>query len=154
MTTLTFFQPNGRFEVGKKICLSISGHHPETWQPSWGIRTALLAIIGFMPTPGQGTIGSLDYPADERKRLARKSAAFVCPECGVTAALLKEEQEGDKETRKEAEEIAKQFSFKVSIQFYGFHREERAHSSALLGRRRDPIWRKESQRRRRRSILF
>lgn len=26
---------NGRFEVGKKICLSISGHHPETWQPSW-----------------------------------------------------------------------------------------------------------------------
>lgn len=28
-------QPNGRFEVGKKICLSISGHHPETWQPSW-----------------------------------------------------------------------------------------------------------------------
>ena len=21
-----------RFEVGKKICLSISGHHPETWQ--------------------------------------------------------------------------------------------------------------------------
>ena len=23
---------NVRFEVGKKICLSISGHHPETWQ--------------------------------------------------------------------------------------------------------------------------
>ena len=44
--------PNGRFEVGKKICLSISGHHPESWQPSWSIRTALLAIIGFMPTPG------------------------------------------------------------------------------------------------------
>lgn len=32
------FQPNGRFEVGKKICLSISGHHPETWQPSWSSR--------------------------------------------------------------------------------------------------------------------
>lgn len=31
-------QPNGRFEVGKKICLSISGHHPETWQPSWSSK--------------------------------------------------------------------------------------------------------------------
>lgn len=29
---------NGRFEVGKKICLSISGHHPETWQPSWSSK--------------------------------------------------------------------------------------------------------------------
>ena len=29
------FQPNGRFEPHKKICLSISQHHPEFWQPSW-----------------------------------------------------------------------------------------------------------------------
>lgn len=28
--------PNGRFEVRKKICLSISAHHPEEWQPAWG----------------------------------------------------------------------------------------------------------------------
>ena len=68
-----YFQPNGRFETGKKICLSISGYHPETWQPSWSIRTALLAIIGFMPTPSKGTIGSLDYPPEERKKLAKKS---------------------------------------------------------------------------------
>lgn len=25
-------QPSGRFETGKKICLSISGFHPEFWQ--------------------------------------------------------------------------------------------------------------------------
>jgi len=84
--------PNGRFEVGKKICLSISGHHPESWQPSWSIRTALLAIIGFMPTPGQGTIGSLDYPKSERIKLAKKSVTFVCPECNdgrPVAELLK-----------------------------------------------------------------
>ncbi|XP_061609139.1 ubiquitin-conjugating enzyme E2 J1 isoform X2 [Phyllopteryx taeniolatus] len=35
LTSTPHTQPNGRFEVGKKICLSISGHHPETWQPSW-----------------------------------------------------------------------------------------------------------------------
>ncbi|GJQ79060.1 hypothetical protein Trydic_g216 [Trypoxylus dichotomus] len=59
--------PNGRFEVNKKICLSISGYHPESWQPSWSIRTALLALIAFMPTPAAGTVGSLDYTPEERK---------------------------------------------------------------------------------------
>jgi len=70
-------QPNGRFETNKKICLSISGHHPETWQPSWSIRTALLALIAFMPTPGNGTIGSLDYTPEERQMLARKYVVLL-----------------------------------------------------------------------------
>ncbi len=50
---------NGRFETGVKICLSISSHHPEHWQPSWSMRTALTALIAFMPTPGNGAIGSM-----------------------------------------------------------------------------------------------
>jgi ubiquitin-conjugating enzyme E2 J1 len=32
----------------------------------------LLALIGFMPTQGEGAIGSLDYTAEERKVLAKK----------------------------------------------------------------------------------
>ena len=51
--------PSGRFETGVKICLSISSHHPEHWQPSWSVRTALTALIAFMPSPGQGALGSL-----------------------------------------------------------------------------------------------
>lgn len=82
------FQPNGRFETNKKICLSISGHHPETWQPSWSIRTALLALIAFMSSPGNGAIGSLDYTPEERKVLAKKSQSWSCPECGKIILLL------------------------------------------------------------------
>lgn len=80
--------PNGRFETNKKICLSISGHHPETWQPSWSIRTALLALIAFMPSPGNGTIGALDYTAEERQHMARKSQVWLCSVCGKVADLL------------------------------------------------------------------
>ncbi|PSN56348.1 Ubiquitin-conjugating enzyme E2 J1 [Blattella germanica] len=80
--------PNGRFETNKKICLSISGHHPETWQPSWSIRTALLALIAFMPTPGNGTIGSLDYTPEERQMLARKSQLWECSSCGKIVEQL------------------------------------------------------------------
>lgn len=116
--------PNGRFETGKKICLSISGYHPETWQPSWSIRTALLALIGFMPTPGQGTIGSLDYTPEERKKLAKRSISFSCEECcpdgSSTNHLLKtreEEQNGGNVQEKlsraaEAKELAMKMTFK------------------------------------------
>eukprot|EP00195_Chlamydomonas_chlamydogama_P011269 CAMPEP_0202896150 /NCGR_PEP_ID=MMETSP1392-20130828/5201_1 /ASSEMBLY_ACC=CAM_ASM_000868 /TAXON_ID=225041 /ORGANISM="Chlamydomonas chlamydogama, Strain SAG 11-48b" /LENGTH=329 /DNA_ID=CAMNT_0049581395 /DNA_START=89 /DNA_END=1078 /DNA_ORIENTATION=- len=69
--------PNGRFETNVKICLSISSHHPEHWQPSWSVRTALTALIAFMPTPGAGALGALDYTKEERKKLAAKSRVDV-----------------------------------------------------------------------------
>ncbi|XP_040925482.1 ubiquitin-conjugating enzyme E2 J1 isoform X2 [Betta splendens] len=109
-------EPNGRFEVGKKICLSISGHHPETWQPSWSIRTALIAIIGFMPTKGEGAIGSLDYTPEERRTLAKRSQEFYCEtcDCSMRSALLaltlnsKPSAEDHK-----AKELAQQINFKA-----------------------------------------
>jgi len=105
--------PNGRFVVGQKICLSISGHHPETWQPSWSIRTALLAIIGFMPTPGKGTIGSLDYTPQERKILAKRSLSWSCDKCGVNPASLLLPANQESTTHKnEVEDIVKSVEIK------------------------------------------
>uniref|UniRef100_A0A061QRV0 Ubiquitin-conjugating enzyme E2 J1 n=1 Tax=Tetraselmis sp. GSL018 TaxID=582737 RepID=A0A061QRV0_9CHLO len=69
--------PNGRFQTNTKICLSISSHHPEHWQPSWSVRTALTALAAFMPTPGNGAIGSLDTPEVERRKLASESRSFI-----------------------------------------------------------------------------
>ncbi|XP_078398540.1 ubiquitin-conjugating enzyme E2 J1 isoform X2 [Cetorhinus maximus] len=114
--SIILLTPNGRFEVGKKICLSISGHHPETWQPSWSIRTALLAIIGFMPTKGEGAIGSLDYTPDERKALAKKSQDFNCENCGShmrTALLPCTASSIPSLADVEAKELAKQINFKA-----------------------------------------
>ncbi|KAL3623262.1 Ubiquitin-conjugating enzyme E2 32 [Castilleja foliolosa] len=36
--------PNGRFETQTKICLSISNHHPEHWQPSWSDSQSSLCV--------------------------------------------------------------------------------------------------------------
>ena len=36
------------------------------------VRTMLLALIGFMPTDGLGTIGSLECEPQERRRLAQR----------------------------------------------------------------------------------
>ncbi|EDQ90328.1 uncharacterized protein MONBRDRAFT_16333 [Monosiga brevicollis MX1] len=70
--SIILLTPNGRFETHKKICLSMSDYHPETWQPSWSIRTVLLALISFMPTKGQGAVGALDCAPQECQRLAKK----------------------------------------------------------------------------------
>lgn len=68
--------PQGRWEVATKICLSISAHHPEMWQPAWGVRTILEALISFMVTPGDGALGALDFTPEERQRLARASHSY------------------------------------------------------------------------------
>ena len=81
---IVFLTPNGRFEVGMKICLTVSAHHPETWQPSWSIRTVLTAITGFMPTPGGGAIGSIDYSPEVRHSMALESVNWRCDVCGLT----------------------------------------------------------------------
>jgi len=81
---IVLLTPNGRFEVGKKICLSISAHHPEYWQPSWSIRTVLVALISFMPTKGDGAIGAIDYTTPERRELAIRSRNWKCDRCTST----------------------------------------------------------------------
>jgi len=113
--SIMLLTPNGRFELNKKICLTISGYHPESWQPSWSIRTALLAIIGFMPTHGAGAIGSLDYPQEERKKLAIKSQDWCCSVCEKKMREILPQLSGSSataDTLKEAREVAQQFSFK------------------------------------------
>jgi len=92
---IMFLTPSGRFEINKKICLSFSAFHPELWQPAWGIRLILEALISFLPSPADGAIGALDWTPAERKRFAKKSVTFCCPRCGNVADLLPELKKGE-----------------------------------------------------------
>lgn len=77
-----FLTPSGRFETNREICLSISGHHEETWQPAWGVRTALVALRSFMETDPRGQLGGLATGDDVRRALARESRDWRCHGCG------------------------------------------------------------------------
>ncbi|POR33963.1 Ubiquitin-conjugating enzyme E2 J1 [Tolypocladium paradoxum] len=88
-----FTTPNGRFEANREICLSISGHHEETWQPAWGIRTALVALRSFMETDARGQLGGLDTTDAVRRRLAQESGSFRCATCGRSNTDLIAESE-------------------------------------------------------------
>ncbi|TKX22064.1 hypothetical protein C1H76_5697 [Elsinoe australis] len=88
-----FLTPSGRFEVNREICLSISGFHEETWQPAWGIRTALLAIRGFMDSESGGAVGGMDADEGVKRRLAGESGRWRCRECGRGNEEIMKEQE-------------------------------------------------------------
>ncbi|KAI0118581.1 UBC-like protein [Hypoxylon sp. NC0597] len=79
-----FTTPSGRFEANREICLSISGHHEETWQPAWGVRTALVALRSFMETDARGQLGGLDTSDAIRRKLAAESRGWKCAVCGKT----------------------------------------------------------------------
>mmetsp|Transcript_11656 Transcript_11656/g.26722 ORF Transcript_11656/g.26722 Transcript_11656/m.26722 type:complete len:340 (-) Transcript_11656:2146-3165(-) len=109
---VVFLTPSGRFETNVKVCLSFSAFHPELWQPAWGIRLILEALISFLPTPADGAIGALDWTSEERKKLAKESVKFRCPICcaeGETCAdlLPKLEEGGTKKASKFSAEIEK-----------------------------------------------
>lgn len=76
-----FLTPSGRFEVNREICLSISGHHEESWQPAWGIRTALTALRSFMEADANGQVGGIDAKDEVRREWARKSKGWRCETC-------------------------------------------------------------------------
>ncbi|KAL4812739.1 ubiquitin-conjugating enzyme/RWD-like protein [Aspergillus spinulosporus] len=90
-----FLTPSGRFEVNREICLSISGHHEETWQPAWGIRTALLAIRSFMEGDANGQVGGLQGVSDEvRRQWAGTSRGWRCDVCAKSNEELLREWRG------------------------------------------------------------
>ena len=69
-----------------------------------------------MPTLGEGAIGSLDYTAEERKTLAKKSLNFFCPTCRIDSArILPILTEKSQQESAEAKELASQIEFKVNI---------------------------------------
>lgn len=73
------------------------------WQPAWGIRTALLGVQGFMSARAEAATGvaSVDYPIEERIRLAKKSRGWACSDCGKSNVELLPDGDPDKSRKKE-----------------------------------------------------
>ncbi|EPR63278.1 ubiquitin-conjugating enzyme subfamily protein [Toxoplasma gondii GAB2-2007-GAL-DOM2] len=66
--------PSGRFEVNKRICMSMSDFHPESWNPSWRLETLVTAFLSFMLDAGDAaTHGSVSMSFAQRRRLALQS---------------------------------------------------------------------------------
>jgi ubiquitin-conjugating enzyme E2 J2 len=67
--------PNGRFEPNKRICMSMSDYHPESWNPAWHTQTILLGLISFMNTD-ELTTGCIMTSDIQKRKLAKTSVAY------------------------------------------------------------------------------
>ena len=72
---IMFCTPSGRFEINKRVCLTISDFHPETWSPLWTVGSILTGIVSFMNSD-ELTTGGLAASSAERKSLAIASTAY------------------------------------------------------------------------------
>lgn len=94
--SIYMYTPNGRFKpgklhhravgctktdngfkliLGKRLCLSISDFHPDTWNPAWSASTILTGLLSIMleNTPLLGSCESTNY---EKRKLAMNSMEF------------------------------------------------------------------------------
>lgn len=67
--------PNGRFEVNRRLCLSISDYHPDEWNPSWCVSSILTGLLSFMLEQSQA-LGTIETSVRAKVQYARQSLAW------------------------------------------------------------------------------
>lgn len=73
--SIYMYTPNGRFKPNKRLCLSISDFHPDTWNPAWSASTILTGLLSIM-LENSPLLGSCESSNYEKKKLAMNSLEF------------------------------------------------------------------------------
>lgn len=74
--SIKMLTPSGRFEINKRICLSMSDFHKESWNPSWTVEKILIGLMSFMYEETSAAIGSLLESKADRRKYAAATAYF------------------------------------------------------------------------------
>lgn len=67
--------PSGRFQPNRRLCLSMSDFHPETWNPMWSVSTILTGLYSFMIETAP-TLGSVECSRLKKQQYARQSLDY------------------------------------------------------------------------------
>lgn len=67
--------PSGRFQPGRRLCLSMSDFHPESWNPMWSVSTILTGLYSFM-IESNPTLGSVETSSRKKRQLAANSLKY------------------------------------------------------------------------------
>lgn len=71
-----FLTPNGRFEINRKICLSITGFHSDEWNPTITISGMLVQLYTVFEKDIDVGLAHIKRSKNERRDLANKSIEF------------------------------------------------------------------------------
>jgi ubiquitin-conjugating enzyme E2 J2 len=82
--------PSGRFHPNRRLCLSMSDFHPESWNPMWSVSTILTGLYSFMLDTNIPTLGSMETTDAQKRQLAKDSLAYNCKHTTVFGKLFPE----------------------------------------------------------------
>ena len=68
--------PNGRFDIEKKICLTISSYHSDQWSSIWSIQKILGAFLSVMISDFDTGISHLKMSEEIRQKQAKDSVSY------------------------------------------------------------------------------
>ena len=69
--------PSGRFQPNRRLCLSMSDFHPESWNPMWSVSTILTGLYSFM-IESNPTLGSIETSLEQKRQYAAQSLEYNC----------------------------------------------------------------------------
>ena len=81
--------PSGRFQPNRRLCLSMSDFHPESWNPMWSISTILTGLYSFM-IESSPTLGSIETTTRQKRQFAKASLEFNMTQDAQFAKLFPE----------------------------------------------------------------
>jgi len=67
---------SGRFDPGTSICLTISEHHPESWNPALTARSIITALLSFT-CDTENASGVIQTTNKKKEQVAKASKAKV-----------------------------------------------------------------------------
>lgn len=76
--------PSGRFQVNRRLCLSISDYHPDEWNPAWSVSSILTGLLSFM-LENSRALGSIETTQYEKMEYARESLEFNLKDSNFTS---------------------------------------------------------------------
>lgn len=81
--------PNGRFKPSRRLCLSMSDFHPESWNPMWSISTILMGLCSFM-LDTKPTTGSIETSTATKRKFAKESLEYNVKNDKIFCSLFPE----------------------------------------------------------------
>lgn len=100
--------PSGRFKPNRRLCLSMSDFHPESWNPMWSVSTILTGLYSFMVETAP-TLGSIETTTQQKRKYARNSLDFNVRDsnfCKLFPDLVELQKEISNKRRAEGEPYA------------------------------------------------
>lgn len=92
--------PSGRFQPNRRLCLSMSDFHPESWNPMWSVSTILTGLYSFMVETNP-TLGSIETTDAVKRKFATNSLEYNVKHTPMFSKLFPEYVERYKEEVKQ-----------------------------------------------------